>query len=66
MRPPAPGNPPPRISLPGVRHLLAVASGKGGVGKSTVAANLALALARTGAKRRPAWTPTSTAPACRS
>ena len=50
MRPPTPGNPPPRISLPGVRHLLAVASGKGGVGKSTVAANLALALARTGAK----------------
>jgi len=36
--------------LPGVRHLLAVASGKGGVGKSTVAANLALALARTGAR----------------
>ena len=50
MRPPGPGNPPPRISLPGVRHLLAVASGKGGVGKSTVAANLALALARSGAK----------------
>ena len=50
MRPPAPGTPPPRIALPGVRHLLAVASGKGGVGKSTVAANLALALARTGAK----------------
>ena len=34
--------------LPGVRHVVAVASGKGGVGKSTVAANLALALAREG------------------
>ncbi len=35
---------PQRPHLPGVKHLLAVASGKGGVGKSTVAANLALAL----------------------
>ncbi|MGD2115055.1 MAG: Mrp/NBP35 family ATP-binding protein [Acidobacteriota bacterium] len=34
--------------LPGVRHVVAVASGKGGVGKSTVAANLAVALAREG------------------
>jgi ATP-binding protein involved in chromosome partitioning len=37
-----------RAALPGVAHVVAVASAKGGVGKSTVAANLAVALAGTG------------------
>jgi ATP-binding protein involved in chromosome partitioning len=36
--------------LPGVKNIIAVASGKGGVGKSTVTANIAVALARAGAR----------------
>lgn len=39
-----------RTILPGVKHIIAIASGKGGVGKSTVAANIAVALEQSGAK----------------
>ncbi len=40
--------PEPEKLLPGVKHIIAVSSGKGGVGKSTVTANLAVGLAKMG------------------
>src|SRR5215467_87402 len=49
MNPNQPGQM-PKLPIPGVKNLIAVGSGKGGVGKTTVSVNLAIALARLGHK----------------
>ena len=63
----APAEPEIPFAKPGsLTRVYAVASGKGGVGKSSVTVNLAAAMAAEGLRGRRAWTPTSTASRCRA
>src|ERR1700742_4387845 len=48
MSPNQGGQAPPKLPIPGVKNLIAVGSGKGGVGKTTVSVNLSVALAALG------------------
>jgi ATP-binding protein involved in chromosome partitioning len=48
MSPNQPGQMPPRVPIQGVKNLIAVGSGKGGVGKTTVSVNLSVGLAQLG------------------
>src|SRR5258707_4365016 len=50
MGPQSPQGEQPKLPIPGVKNLIAVGSGKGGVGKTTVAVNLAIALSKLGYK----------------
>src|SRR5262245_63994023 len=50
MTPNPPGQQMPKLPIAGVKNLVAVGSGKGGVGKTTVSVNLAVALASLGHK----------------